>query len=224
MSHPAASIKSIFSGKVNFDSPDYEYPPSDADEASLRLSNDSADSITSKNLATLADQQHINQGSDDSGDIPDLLSFSRPLSRNSTTSCLSTTATKDGIEGKRFHRHGPTPYSSNIIASMIHSQQQEKAGVILPKLNEKAPTKLNDRYVPSALTSFDPVGPGTGTGTDQSSCQISIKSTNAEFDGESETEEIRSSVVEKNLPRDYVTTPTLHDKLELLTTHSNDTQ
>lgn len=48
----------------------------------------------------------------------------RPLSRNSTTSCLLTTATKDGIEGKRFHRHGPTNYSSNVFAAMMQNQGQ----------------------------------------------------------------------------------------------------
>ncbi|CAK7900037.1 hypothetical protein CAAN1_05S04478 [[Candida] anglica] len=48
-------------------------------------------------------------------------SFSRPLSRNSNTSCLSTTATKDGIEGKRLHRHGPTSYSNNILTNMAQN-------------------------------------------------------------------------------------------------------
>lgn len=52
-------------------------------------------------------------------------SFSRPLSRNSTTSCLSTTATKDGVEGKKLHRHGPTPYFSSVIANMLLQQQQQ---------------------------------------------------------------------------------------------------
>lgn len=47
---------------------------------------------------------------------------SRPLSRNSATSCLLTTATKDGIEGKRFHRQGPTHYSSNVFAAMLQNQ------------------------------------------------------------------------------------------------------
>lgn len=48
---------------------------------------------------------------------------SRPLSRNSTTSCLSTTATKDGIEGKKHHRHGHTPYFANILTNMLQQQQ-----------------------------------------------------------------------------------------------------
>ena len=53
-------------------------------------------------------------------------SFSRPLSRNSTTSCLSTTATKDGVEGKKLHRHGPTPYFSSVIANMLQQQQNQQ--------------------------------------------------------------------------------------------------
>ncbi|RKP31904.1 hypothetical protein METBISCDRAFT_26207 [Metschnikowia bicuspidata] len=51
--------------------------------------------------------------------------FSRPASRNSTTSCFSTTATKDGVEGKRIHRHGPSPYFANVINNMVHLQQQQ---------------------------------------------------------------------------------------------------
>lgn len=66
---------------------------------------------------------------DDSFNVPQsqdyIDPFSRPLSRASTTSCVSTTATKDGVEGKRFHRHGPTPYSSHILSNMLQQQQQQ---------------------------------------------------------------------------------------------------
>lgn len=54
------------------------------------------------------------------GLIPE--SISRPESRNSMTSCLSTTATKDGVEGKKIHRHGPSPYFSNVIKNMANQQ------------------------------------------------------------------------------------------------------
>lgn len=50
------------------------------------------------------------------------------LSRNSTTSCLSTTATKDGIEGRRIHRQGPNPYSNQIISNMIRRNIDPKSG------------------------------------------------------------------------------------------------
>ena len=64
-----------------------------------------------------------------SGDIPisELLSesSSRPLSRNLTTSCLSTTATKDGIEGKRLHRRGPTAFANSIIQGMFVDSKPE---------------------------------------------------------------------------------------------------
>lgn len=53
--------------------------------------------------------------------------ISRPVSRNSMTSCLSTTATKDGIEGKKIHRHGPSPYFANVINNTVHHQQQPSA-------------------------------------------------------------------------------------------------
>lgn len=201
MSHPAASIKSIFSGKVNFtdtdlddssnrsDSgsyinsgqtnysydersdfkPDSEYDlktsydlknPNSPDarsqyaapkttaylleyegEPSLDHSHD-VTSVLLKNLRIMALQKGpgsdfyplqssstnislASSGSDyqqvyirdtdayssDSSQLepaPD--GVSRPWSRNSNTSCLSTTATKDGIEGKRLHRM-PYPYS-----------------------------------------------------------------------------------------------------------------
>ncbi len=43
---------------------------------------------------------------------------SRPLSRCSTTSGLSTTATKDGVEGKRIHRvPGFQPYTTSLLSS-----------------------------------------------------------------------------------------------------------
>ncbi|EER31641.1 predicted protein [Candida tropicalis MYA-3404] len=74
--------------------------------------------------------EDIDDNDDDSLDAPqsqDFIDpFSRPLSRASTTSCVSTTATKDGVEGRRFHRHGPTPYSSHILSNMLQQQQQQQ--------------------------------------------------------------------------------------------------
>lgn len=180
MSHPAASIKSIFSGKTNLDTPEnlepyefYNNSPNDSydnyDDSSSRFSQDSNYSINSRNLKNLNSsapsgynklalyrqnsstnisiassgsdyQQGLINGSIDSRDSPPattadsaieqknaLLQFeaySRPVSRNSATSCLSTTATKDGIEGRKLHRYGPSVYSSNIISNMIQSQNQ----------------------------------------------------------------------------------------------------
>ncbi|EGW34709.1 uncharacterized protein SPAPADRAFT_63942 [Spathaspora passalidarum NRRL Y-27907] len=72
-------------------------------------------------------------------------SLSRPISRSSTTSCLSTTATKDGIEGRRFHRYGPTAYSSNIIANMVHSQQlQGKIAIPEPRNSFESNTSVGE--------------------------------------------------------------------------------
>lgn len=58
-------------------------------------------------------------------------SISRPGSRNSMTSCLSTTATKDGVEGKKIHRHGPSPYFANVINNMVHLQQANTQPITL---------------------------------------------------------------------------------------------
>lgn len=196
MSHPAASIKSIFSGKINLTDTEHDdcstardsistesqqgmttasdYPgriivdvdtydqPSLSDPGyDYRKSGRDTDnfSVSSKNLRIMALQKgtddnfearttstNISLASSDSDyqqafttdadayfsdssqpelDPPD--SISRPISRNSTTSCLLTTATKDGVEGKKLHRHGPTPYFSNVIANMIHHQHQNPA-------------------------------------------------------------------------------------------------
>lgn len=204
MSHPAASIKSIFSGKVNltdtgladvsdcneaFQGIDQSEPSEGArkfaspkgyhsDEEfyselsfqdrgnrlseppmiSTSVASDNGDnySVSSRNLRIMSMQKGelydvhnsstnislASTGSDYQAPLPNDTgtcnsdisqnggflseSFSRPLSRNSTTSCLSTTATKDGIEGKKLHRHGPTSYFSNVIANMIQQQQNQQ--------------------------------------------------------------------------------------------------
>lgn len=74
-------------------------------------------------------------------------SFSRPASRNSTTSCLSTTATKDGVEGKKIHRHGPSPYFSNVINNMVHQQQQQQ-GVSVQPVPQRVASLQGSQEVP----------------------------------------------------------------------------
>lgn len=190
MSHPAASIKSIISGKTNLDTPEFDAfesgtsfedlgngnrIPDFDDDISSKFSHDSNYSVTSRNILNLSNtnppsyttyqsklvdkdfyrqnsstnislassnseyQQDVSTkvefstplhpntsselGKNGGGTLP-LETNSRPLSRNSTTSCLSTTATKDGVEGKKLHRSGPTAYSSNIIVSMLQNQGQ----------------------------------------------------------------------------------------------------
>lgn len=266
MSHPAASVKSIFSGKVNFDSMDdfdmnsnADYD-SDPEDSLSRLSGDSGNSITSRNLRNLtetlgpqralkdidnsfsnysagsgeSEYQHTSErGVDQLGlDLLQPDPFSRPLSRNSTISCLSTTATKDGVEGRRFHRYGPTTYSSNIIANMMH-QQAEKPDEVLsasegerplsPGLSDLRKVKVSSTYTKSGLlqaankpTLLDSISP------EQNYSEVSIKSTLAEFDGDSGLEqEKRKTVVEKSLPAGYWEPPTLREKMELLEEQRN---
>lgn len=162
MSHPAASVKSIYSGRTNFSQ---DYSDEDMESASPRSDN----SITSRNLrafnvtafptkpsdttsstnASIAsensDYQLVSKDLLTSPSNASLLTLnsevpdqSRPPSRISTTSCLSTTATKDGIEGKRLHRDGPTPYSTNVIANMVQSHQQSLA----EKYGDKAGSRI----------------------------------------------------------------------------------
>ncbi|KAK6457564.1 uncharacterized protein RJT20DRAFT_125340 [Scheffersomyces xylosifermentans] len=347
MSHPAASIKSIFSGRVNLDTPDdldpFEYSNSnsnysfeesnnnnsnndanssninsndngemslergsngtatdsdikftdkfdDVDDVSSRYSHDSNYSITSKNLRTLSEsfsqQPNPNKGflnanagdprivdksdtnlslastasdyqqnynTDDQMDSlstppPDYLQadpFSRPISSNSTTSCLSTTATKDGVEGKRFHRHGPTTYSSNIIANMLHNQQiqqmqqmqqahtqsQSRAQQQQQEISNNTPAGPVISITSSPVQSKPLRGssmqtPNQSIGNDSSIpdpdySEYSVKTTNAEVDGETGSGgEKKERYFEKRLPPNYVMPPpvTLKEKINLLNT------
>lgn len=236
MSHPAASIKSIFSGKVNltdtdlaydstpknssFDDDKNDYDMSDTypNRTKLSFDDDFSEygipdrynipqmksvsegdnySVSSKNLRIMAmqkgelfnvpnsstdislaslgsdyQQEHVTNdleyNTDTDWSQPEVSvseSFSRPMSRNSTTSCLSTTATKDGIEGKKLHRHGPTPYSSNVIANMIQHQQllpqpqrlylSQSSGMD----NLSTATQNNGETVRKKLPDIDSLGP-----------------------------------------------------------------
>lgn len=229
MAHPAASIKSIYSGRMNIDGEEetvsFECGTStgpdegsvsgqETNDSSSKISKDSSQSVTSKNLRSLmrslspgraqkvqghnswtnasvasteSDYQlaltqtspNLASNSNDMageylGPFP-LTSFSRPLSRNSTTSCLSTTATKDGIEGKRLSRHGPSQYSNNAIISMLQSGATSEATPNPPKI----PSNLH------ALSSSIPMSSmSTAPDTESITSQWSFRSTNAEIDGE----------------------------------------
>lgn len=274
MSHPAASVKSIFSGKMNIDTPDelepYEYSNNNSydnfsqndvenDDMSSKLSQESNYSVNSKNLKALANMQPngkanenqfynqdsytnvsiLSSGSDyqqnyvsssvnspnvalSSESIEDmnhnLLPFescSRPLSRNSTTSCLSTTATKDGIEGKKLHRYGPTQYSSNIIANMIQNSNLYPPP---PPPHQSRHNYTNTGMVSPPLKSYGQKSSVTNLPREDrdgvSITQSSIKSTNAEVDGE--TEDKRNIYIE-NYPNS-IPPVSLKEKINLLNT------
>lgn len=193
MAHPAASIKSIFSGKVNFTDTDLDDYSKNSESylnldsyLNLRDSDDDSTSDFAKppetSIPHSETQKHIHKtdprdqdvaaddasvllknlrlaalqkghdfyplqssstnvslassGSDyqqaymrDTGYTSDSSQadpgFSRPWSRNSNTSCLSTTATKDGIEGKRHHRYVPFPFAA---PRAVHSDDVEQLG------------------------------------------------------------------------------------------------
>lgn len=224
MSHTSASVKSIYSGKVNLNTPEHPHtydidalsnPSFDFDSLSnFGKSNGDNYADDSSTISSAADfllgdplvgggstapvfmmEDSLNQSADP---------LSRPLLRTSTTSCLSTTATKDGIEGKKLHRHGPTPYSSLVIASMIqHQQLQQQLQSLslqpnpqahpVPSVGANAPNLLksgpnNQPPVKSPLLQALP-GPLRMSSSDFYSMEpnpslASIKTTNAEFDGE----------------------------------------
>lgn len=75
---------------------------------------------------------------------------SRPLSRNSVTSCLSTTATKDGVEGKRVPK-----LQTKLFDSKVHSFQgfalssdQANFGSSPSDLNSKLRSELDSMSLP----------------------------------------------------------------------------
>lgn len=164
MAHPAASIKSLYSGVGNFTDSDYNetaslkhprafddspsvatpsYTSSAYDEARAdpylrtpanqraQQSSTPQDSMdwydnrsNGTNLLLLSDYSDYQHSLIPARAYPSDLdqlevcpseNISRPQSRNSTTSCLSTTATKDGIEGKRLSRHAPKALFGNLM-------------------------------------------------------------------------------------------------------------
>ncbi|CAH6723250.1 hypothetical protein CLIB1444_13S03686 [[Candida] jaroonii] len=85
--------------------------------------------------------QSLDKSLDESDSRDDSLYLPSPnLSRNSTTSCLSTTATKDGVEGRKLHRNGPNPYSNQLIANMIKNLDDKKLAA-----DEKQLRAMNDK-------------------------------------------------------------------------------
>lgn len=125
MSDPAASVKSIISGRV-IDSDD----AINNDDPLTRFDHRYTTKINSSDSINSDGNDHDRESGNDleyssQSDTPvknNLFIPSPNLSRNSTTSCLSTTATKDGIEGRKIHRTGPNPYSNQLIANMIRNQ------------------------------------------------------------------------------------------------------
>ncbi|CUM50560.1 unnamed protein product [Debaryomyces tyrocola] len=276
MSHPAASVKSIFSGKMNIDTPDelepYEYSNNNSydnfsqndaenDDMSSKLSQESNYSVNSKNLKALANMQPngkanenqfysqnsytnvsiLSSGSDyqqnyvsSSVNSPNVErssesiegmnhnvlpfeSCSRQLSRNSTTSCLSTTATKDGIEGKKLHRHGPTQYSSNIIANMIQNSNPYPPP---PPSHQNRHIYTNTGMTSPPLKPYGQKSSVTNSPREDrdgvSITQSSIKSTNAEVDGETEDKkDIDIETYSNSIPP-----VSLKEKINLLNTDS----
>lgn len=264
MSDPAASIKSIYSGKTNEVDVDlYEYGDSSDFDAGHEASHNvtmgdirdrlgsaaspsshmSNLSISSRNLRTLngtlqaapmyqlssstnisiasstSEYQHTGSEISEASQVPDdakdyeglaavgsdrntrdPLQFeeNRPVSRNSTTSCLSTTATKDGVEGKRFHRYGPSPYSAAAIQNMLHSHSVAD------------PSPTHARATLLSTSGAVPPSPGAAELPDES--QYSFQTTNAELDGDGGDH--RSIRIERY--SDMAPPVTLKEKISLL--------
>lgn len=228
MSHPAASIKSIISGHTNLDSgfddfmDDYNF----GNEGSLNFNRSgySDDGSISRGSSL----NNFRLGNDDfkgdskrnddnkNGDFvyrptnvdlatppPEFLNsvlepVSRPMSRNSTTSCISTTATKDGFEGKRFHRHGPTLYATNIITNMMQQQREQQ---------------LQELQQPFIKPSFSP--PDSTDDPNQS--LVSVQTTNAEVDGDTGiSQDKREILFEKTFAK--LPPVTFNEKMDMINT------
>lgn len=167
MSHPAASVTSILSGKMNLDPRDLESPEYDNsfDDTLSRLSNQNllnlnqkdgndyiATNFDSTNGSVVSDIDYDNKSINSKDDEIDQSNLFAPsLSRNSTTSCLSTTATKDGIEGRKLHRRGPNPYTNQVITTMLQRWERLELGQ-RPEFNQKPELEshndANDTSIP----------------------------------------------------------------------------
>lgn len=237
MSHPEASIKSIYSGKVNLasaDTPDIsDYVMSGTKDRSFRdnedlvsfLSRDSSSSVGSKmmknssvvtpphdtarllsytnlsdaslgsesyqnglsfqNISQIKSQQESDNNSVESnavtyGQEP----FTRPKSAASNTSCLSTTATKDGIEGKKVRKQGLPSISKNNLGSLPKNadptaQKLLQEGFESPSMSPKNSISNNAVRSPQ----YSPLGRFYGQELSTMS-QSSFRSTVAEMNGE----------------------------------------
>ncbi|CCE85209.1 Piso0_004791 [Millerozyma farinosa CBS 7064] len=236
MSHPEASIKSIYSGKLNLASADIpdisDYVTSGTKERTFRdnedlvsfSSRESSSSVGSKRIkshsvmtppqdtprslsysnlsdASLGSEpyqnglsfQNINQirtqqESDNSvesnvgtnGQEP----FTRPKSATSTTSCLSTTATKDGIEGKKVRKQGLPYLLKNNVGSFPKNAdpttfQFAQEGFESPSKSLKSAMNINAVCSPSD----SPLNHFYGQELSAVS-QSSFRSTAAEMNGE----------------------------------------
>lgn len=153
MSHPAASIKSIYSGKMNIDTPELETFDFQVKDPEL-----DDDNLSKYSGGLLSPKINAFDNTNDSFDISDtnsdneagnLLIPSPTLLRNSTSSCLSTTATKDGIQGRHL-RKGHNPYSNQMIANMIKNIDDRKRSLVL--LSPQEPEPPFEGYVKKETT------------------------------------------------------------------------
>lgn len=65
----------------------------------------------------------------------------RPLLRALTMLCKSTVATKDGIEGRNVHRHGPSQYT---IAALLKRQASDDSRVAQLATSLQLTTAMKD--------------------------------------------------------------------------------
>lgn len=237
MSHPEASIKSIYSGKVNLasaDTPDIsDYVMSGTKDRTIRdnedlvsfLSRESGSSVGSKMIknnsvmsppqdtprllsytnlsdASLGSEpyqnglsfQNINQmraqQESDNNSVESNVGnngqepFTRPKSAASTTSCLSTTATKDGIEGKKVRKQGLPYLLKNNLGSF--PKNADPAALQLAQEGFESPSKsLKNAMSVNAVRSPQDSPLNHFYGQELSAVsQSSFRSTAAEMNGE----------------------------------------
>lgn len=171
MSDPAASVKSIVSGRiVNEDDPNGHF------DQNYTTKITSSDSLTSETNANEPNSLYIPSPS---------------LSRNSTTSCLSTTATKDGIEGRRIHRTGPNAYSNQIISNLIKNQNHKyndsselPAGDLDPSDDFSYNSPIATPQRSPSLEAQTPPAADTPMSEKFNFSQSSLQTTDAQIDGE----------------------------------------
>lgn len=178
MSHLETSIRSILSGKVNFDFLDFDHSSSYATSSHSTYNSDpdaasnvSQKPFQSQNPMILPSSSRYRKYEPSNTNPP-----SRSESTTSLSLCFSVTATKDGIEGKRPGRMLGTGFGSTVYNPVFEGNFDSNYSIGSVFSESRA-----SLVGPLALQ----VGAGCGLGSVSTCSFSSFGTTNAECDGDS---------------------------------------
>ncbi|ANB12177.1 hypothetical protein AWJ20_415 [Sugiyamaella lignohabitans] len=137
-------------------------PASDAFPAGRYLSSTRASVDSDSDYQAVVNATN-RDGNRDRDNNPASATPSRPVSRSSTFSGLSTTATKDGVEGKRVHRiHDPLGYATWLFPSSTTATPTTTTTA--PPPNDKRINRLSIGSGTGSLSSIMGINSSRGSG------------------------------------------------------------